>query len=92
MVARQRQRWSGDIDPGEFRGICQEVIAAAADYHAYLSGRGVLPNFTPREVRALFAKALSEEDESAGALLAGWRELAGRHPVYSEKPTEMEAL
>ena len=54
--------------------ICREVADAAADYHADLSGRGLRTDFTPEEVRALFAEGLPGEGESAGSLLADWRE------------------
>ena len=71
---RQEQTWPGDIDPGEFLSICREVVAAVADYHADLSGRDVVPDFTPEEVRAQLAGGPPGEGESAGALPADWRE------------------
>ena len=71
---RQGQTRTGDTD--EFERLCQEVAAAAADYHVALSGRGVTPGFTPGEVRALFAEMLSGEGAAAGSLLADWRERA----------------
>jgi hypothetical protein len=73
MAARQQQTWPGDLELSELRRICQEVIDAIADYHADLCGRGIRPDVTPEEIRALFAEEFSEEGESAGVLLADWR-------------------
>lgn len=74
MVAQEREPRPGDIDPSEFRRIGREVIDAIIDYHDGLSRRSVLPNVTPEEVAARFVEGLSEEGESAGALVADWRE------------------
>jgi glutamate/tyrosine decarboxylase-like PLP-dependent enzyme len=74
MVSREQQTRPGDIDLSEFRRIGREVIEAIADYHDGLSGRSVLPQVAPEEVAALFTGELSEEGESAAALLADWRE------------------
>lgn len=74
MVSQEQMSRAGDTELGELRRICREVIDAIADYHADLSGRGRIPDVTPGEVRALFAEDLSQEGESAGALVADWRE------------------
>jgi aromatic-L-amino-acid decarboxylase len=74
MVLQQEGTRPGDIDLSEFRRIGHEVIDAIADYHASLSRRSVLPDVTPEEVAARFVGGLSEEGESAGALLTDWRE------------------
>lgn len=74
MVSQEQEVRPGDIDLDEFRQIGREVIDAIADYHMNLSGRSVLPNVTPAEVAARFVDELSEEGESAEALLTDWRE------------------
>ena len=76
MISRQQQTQTrpGDIDPGEFRRICQEVFDSIAVYHADLTGRGRIPDVTPEEVRALFAEEFSGEGDGDGARLADWRE------------------
>jgi glutamate/tyrosine decarboxylase-like PLP-dependent enzyme len=74
MVSQGKATRPGDIDLSEFRRTGREVIDAIADYHDGLAGRNVLPNATPEEVAARFVDQLSEEGESAGALLADWRE------------------
>jgi glutamate/tyrosine decarboxylase-like PLP-dependent enzyme len=74
MIVEEQKTKPGDIDLGEFRRIGREVIDAIADYHTGLSQRRVLPNVTPEEVAARFVDELSEEGESAGALLTDWRE------------------
>lgn len=60
----------GDSELDEFWKVCQEILEAVADYHADLSTRGVLLDFTPADIRALFAEEISEPQE---ALLANWR-------------------
>jgi aromatic-L-amino-acid/L-tryptophan decarboxylase len=74
MGLQKQETRPGDIELNEFRRIGYEVIDAIADYHMNLSNRSVLPNVTPKEVAARFVEALSEEGESAGALLTDWRE------------------
>jgi glutamate/tyrosine decarboxylase-like PLP-dependent enzyme len=74
MVSQGQATRPGDIDLSEFRRIGREVIDAIADYHDGLAGRSVLPLATPEEVAARFFDQLSEEGESAGALLTDWRE------------------
>lgn len=74
MVSRPRQTPPGDIDPGELRSICREVIGAATDHHADLRGRGIAPDFTPEQVRSLFAEESSAGVEAAGAFIAEWHE------------------
>lgn len=74
MVSQKQEIRPGDIGLDEFRQIGREVIDAIADYHMNLSDRSVLPNITPVEVAARFTDEFSEEGESAGALLADWRE------------------
>ncbi|HEX5733831.1 MAG TPA: pyridoxal-dependent decarboxylase [Blastocatellia bacterium] len=74
MVSQEQETRPGDIDLSEFRRIGREVIDAIIDYHDSLSRRSVLPNVTPEEVAARFVEGLSEEGESAGALVADWRE------------------
>src|SRR3982751_3972360 len=74
MGLQEQEVRPGDMDPGEFRQIGREVIDAIADYHMNLSGRSVLPDVTPAEVAARFVDEFSEEGESAGALLADWRD------------------
>lgn len=74
MVSQNQETRPGDIDLSEFRRIGREVIDAIADYHDGLCSRSVLPDITPEEVAARFAGDLSDEGESAGVLLADWRE------------------
>ena len=74
MASRRQQTRQGDTEPGEFRRICREVAAAAADYHADLSGRGIPPGFTSEDVGSLFDERLPREGRSVGSLLADWRE------------------
>jgi aromatic-L-amino-acid/L-tryptophan decarboxylase len=74
MVSEEEETRPGDIDLSEFRQIGREVIDAIADYHMDLSRRSVLPNVTPEEVASRFVDELSQEGESAGALLTDWRE------------------
>jgi aromatic-L-amino-acid decarboxylase len=74
MGLQKQETRPGDIELNEFRRIGHEVIDAIADYHMNLSNRSVLPSVTPKEVAARFVEALSEEGESAGALLTDWRE------------------
>lgn len=74
MISQEQQTRPGDIDLSEFRRIGREVIDAIADYHDGLSRRSVLPNVTPEEVTARFTDEFSEDGESAGPLLADWRE------------------
>ena len=73
---RQERARTGSAGLGEFERLCREVVAAAADYHADLSGRGTRPDFTPEDVRALFAEGPPVEGGAAGSLLADWRERA----------------
>ena len=74
MVSQEQVTTPGDIDLSEFRRIGREVIDAIAEYHGDLSRRRVLPNVTPGEVAARFSDELPQEGESAGTLLADWRE------------------
>lgn len=74
MGTQEQETRPGDIAISEFRRIGREVIDAIADYHMGLSRRSVLPNVTPEEVAARFDDVLSEEGESAGALLTDWRQ------------------
>ena len=74
MVCEKKTTLPGDIELGEFRQVGREVIDAIADYHADLPLRNVLPNVTPEQVSARFLDDLSENGESAGALLTDWRE------------------
>lgn len=74
MVCEKKAIMPGDIELGEFRQVGREVIDAIADYHANLALCNGLPNVTPQQVAARFLDDLSESGESAGALLADWRE------------------
>ena len=74
MVSQEQETRPGDIDLSEFRRIGREVIDAIADYLDGFSDRSLLPNVTPEEVAARFVETLPEEGESAGALVADWRE------------------
>ena len=74
IVTQEPVARPGDIDLDEFRRVGRDVIDAIAGYHAGLARRPVLPEVTPAEVAARFAEELSDEGESAGALLADWRE------------------
>ena len=74
MISEAQETRPGDISLSDFRRIGREVIDAIADYHADLSHRSVLPNVTPEQVAARFVEQLSDEGESADALLTEWRE------------------
>lgn len=70
MVMQKQTIPFGDSELDEFWKVCHEILEAVADYHADLSTRGVLLDFTPADIRALFAEEISEPQE---ALLANWR-------------------
>lgn len=74
MVSHKQMITFGDTERYEFWKVCQETLDAIADHHADLSSRGVLLDVTPADVRALFAKEISQEFESGEALLANWRD------------------
>ena len=74
MLCEKKVTKPGDIELGEFRQVGREVIDAIADYHADLALRNVLPTVTPEQVAVRFLDDLSENGESAGALLKDWRE------------------
>src|ERR687889_131261 len=74
MMSEEELTRPGDIELGEFRRVGREAIDAIADYHAGLTRRRVLPNVTPAEVAARFADELSDEGESADALVKDWSE------------------
>jgi glutamate/tyrosine decarboxylase-like PLP-dependent enzyme len=74
MVSQEPGTRPGDIDLTEFRLIGREVIDAIADYHADLCRRSVFPSVTPEGVAAQFADQLSDDGESAAALVIDWRE------------------
>jgi hypothetical protein len=74
MVMQRQLITFGDIELDEFWKVCQEILDAIADYHADLSTRGVLLDFTPADIRALFAEEISQEHKSAEALLTNWRD------------------
>lgn len=76
MVSQEQEIRPGDIDLSEFRRIGRGFIDAIAEYHGDLARRSVLPDVTPEEVAAGFVDELSEEGESAEALLTDWRERA----------------
>ncbi len=70
MVMQKQTIPLSDSELDEFWKVCHEILEAVADYHADLSTRGVLLDFTPADIRALFAEEISEPQE---ALLANWR-------------------
>jgi hypothetical protein len=74
MVTQKQTNTLGDIERDEFWKVCHEILAAVAEYHADLSTRGVLLDFTPAEIRALFSEEMSREHIPAEALLANWRD------------------
>jgi glutamate/tyrosine decarboxylase-like PLP-dependent enzyme len=74
MISEGRSTTPGDMDLSEFRRIGREVIDAIAGYHADVSRRSVLSHVTPGEVAARFSDELTKDGESAGTLVAEWRE------------------
>ena len=65
---------TGDLDPSQFRRIGHDAIEAMAEYQERLNVLPVLPRVTPHQVAALFQERLPEHGESAGTLLADWRD------------------
>ena len=55
MVSHKQVCTSGEIELGELRRICREVVEAIADFHVDVFARGVPTGVTPREVRGAVA-------------------------------------
>lgn len=100
MVTQKQMNTFGDIELDEFWKVCHEILDAVADYHADLSTRGVLLDFTPADIRALFAEAISRDHESPEALLANWRDrvvpklmaVGGLRALVSENISLLDSL
>ena len=100
MVTLKQINTFGDIELDEFWEVCHEILDAVADYHADLSTRGVLLDFTPADIRALFAEEISQEHKPAEALLANWRDrvvpkltaVAGLRALVSKNVSLLDGL